>query len=265
MRILLVNDDGIYARGLSALVRGLKDLGEIYVAAPDRERSATGHSITVHRPLRVRKVSLSDFGVAASWAVDGTPSDCVKLAVEDLLPNPPEIVLSGINQGPNLGTDVLYSGTVSAAVEGLISGFPAVAVSLASFTDRDFSKAGEFARTLVTILEKSDFPQNFLLNVNVPAGAEPKGVKITRLGNRRYINIFEKRVDPHGRTYYWMAGDLLEMEENQEGTDVGAVKSNYISITPLHLDLTDYPTIDNLNNNGFLENFKTIITGGSKT
>ncbi|KUK53673.1 MAG: 5'-nucleotidase SurE [Desulfotomaculum sp. 46_296] len=264
MRILVVNDDGIYARGLSALVRGLKDLGEIYVVAPDRERSATGHSITVYRPLRVKKVSMSDFGVAASWAVDGTPSDCVKLAVEDLLPNPPDIILSGINQGPNLGTDVLYSGTVSAAIEGFISGFPAIAVSLASFTDRDFSRAGDFTHTLVTTLEKVDFPQNFLLNVNVPVGGEQKGVKITRLGNRRYINIFEKRTDPRGRIYYWMAGDLLDKEENSEGTDVSAVKNNYISITPLHLDLSDYSTIDNLKNNGFLENFKTINTGGSK-
>lgn len=264
MRILVVNDDGIYARGLSALVRGLQDLGEIYVAAPDRERSATGHSITVHRPLRVKKASMSDFGVAASWAVDGTPSDCVKLAVEDLLPNPPDIIISGINQGPNLGTDVLYSGTVSAAIEGFISGFPAVAVSLASFTDHDFSRAGDFARTLVTTLEKVDFPQHFLLNINVPVGDQQKGVKITRLGNRRYINIFEKRTDPRGRVYYWMAGDLLDMEENSEGTDVSAVKNNYISITPLHLDLTDYPTVDNLKNNGFLDNFKTINTGGSK-
>ncbi len=260
MKILVVNDDGIYARGLSALVRGLKDLGEIYVVAPDRERSATGHSITVHRPLRVRKVSLSsDFGVAASWSVDGTPSDCVKLAVENLLPNPPEVVLSGINQGSNLGTDVLYSGTVSAAVEGLISGFPSVAVSLTSFTDRDFSTAAEFARKLVTILEKGAFSQNFLLNVNVPPGDRHNGVKITRLGNRRYINIFDKRTDPRGRVYYWMGGDLLEMEDNQEGTDVSAVKNNYISITPLHIDLTDYPSVDNLNSNGFLENFKTII------
>ncbi|MFA5384275.1 MAG: 5'/3'-nucleotidase SurE [Eubacteriales bacterium] len=246
MQILLVNDDGIYARGLSALARGLKDLGEIYVVAPDRERSATGHSITVHRPLRVRKVSLSDFGVAASWSVDGTPSDCVKLAVEDLLPNPPDIILSGINQGPNLGTDVLYSGTASAAIEGLISGFSAVAVSLASFTDRNFSGTVEFTRTLVTVLEKVDFPQHFLLNVNVPAGDRQNGVKITRLGNRRYINIFDKRVDPRGRVYYWMGGDLLDMEENQEGTDVSAVKNNYISITPLCLDLTDYSNIDNL-------------------
>lgn len=135
---------------------------------------------------------------------------------------------------------------------------------MTSFTDRDFSKAAEFAHTLVTMLEKVDFPQHLLLNVNVPPGDRQNGVEITRLGNRRYINIFEKRVDPHGRIYYWMAGDLLDLEENQEGTDISAVKNNYISITPLHLDLTDYPTIDNLKNNGFLENLKTINTGGSK-
>ena len=245
MRILVSNDDGIHARGLRGLVECLKDLGEIFVVAPDRERSATGHCITVHRPLRVKKVALPGFAVQ-SWAVDGTPSDCVKLAVEDLLSQPPDIILSGINQGPNLGTDVLYSGTVSAAVEGVINGFPAIAVSLASFSDHDFTRAGIFTRRLVSSLFEAGSPDRILLNVNVPATEQPRGIEITRLGDRRYVNVFEKRVDPRGRTYYWMAGELLEMDENAEGTDVKAVKNNYISITPLHLDLTDYPTIGNL-------------------
>lgn len=245
MRILVSNDDGIYARGLRELVEGLKGLGEIFVVAPDRERSATGHSITVHRPLRVKKIALPGLEIK-SWAVDGTPSDCVKLAVEDLLSQPPDIILSGINQGPNLGTDVLYSGTVSAAVEGVINGFPAIAVSLASFTEHDFTLAAVFTRRLVSSLFETGFSNGILLNVNVPAVERPRGIEITCLGNRRYINIFEKRVDPRGRTYYWMAGEVLETDENADSTDVHAVKNNYISITPLRLDLTDYPSIGNL-------------------
>ncbi|MEW6276254.1 MAG: 5'/3'-nucleotidase SurE [Bacillota bacterium] len=249
MRILLSNDDGIHARGLRVLVDSLNNFGEVLVVAPDRERSATGHSITVHRPLRVKKTRIPGFEVQ-SWAVDGTPADCVKLAVEDLLTEPPDLVVSGINQGPNLGTDVLYSGTVSAAIEGAINGFPSVAVSLASYCYQDFSRAGAFIRKFIPLLVEAALPRNILLNVNIPGTEHPRGVKITRLGNRRYVNIFEKRVDPRGRTYYWMAGEPLEEAEGADGgacgTDVDAVKNGYISITPLQLDLTDYGSIEKL-------------------
>ncbi len=254
MRILVSNDDGIHARGLRMLVGGLSNLGEVFVVAPDRERSATGHSITVHRPLRAKKTRIPGFDVQ-SWAVDGTPADCVKLAIEDLLADPPDLVVSGINQGPNLGTDVLYSGTVSAAIEGAINGFPSIAVSLASYCYQDFSPAGAFIREFIPFLLRADLPRNTLLNVNVPGTERPLGVKITRLGNRRYVNIFEKRVDPRGRIYYWVAGEPLEAQEDPSGTetDVEAVKNNYISITPLQLDLTDYAAIEQLR---FLADFK---------
>jgi len=248
MRILISNDDGIHARGLRVLVESVSSLGEVVVVAPDRERSATGHSITVHRPLRAKKTRIPGFE-GQSWAVDGTPADCVKLAIEDLLADPPDLVLSGINLGPNLGTDVLYSGTVSAAMEGVINGFPAVAVSLASYCYQDFSPSGGFIRKLIPRLVQARLPRNMLLNVNVPGTERPLGVKITRLGNRRYVNIFEKRTDPRGRVYYWLAGEPLETEEGEEGgcgTDVDAVKNNYISITPLQLDLTDYASIEKL-------------------
>lgn len=253
MRILVSNDDGIHARGLRILVESVKELGEVFVVAPDRERSATGHSITVHRPLRVKKTRIPGIEVE-SWAVDGTPADCVKLAIEDLLIEPPGLVISGINQGPNLGTDVLYSGTVSAAVEGALNGFPSVAVSLASYCYQDFSQAGAFIQKFIpqlvkTILPQMNVPGNLLLNINIPGTGRPLGVKVTRLGNRRYVNIFEKRVDPRGRIYYWMAGEPLDTEEGAEngcGTDVQAVKDNYISVTPLQLDLTDYASLERL-------------------
>lgn len=249
MHILVSNDDGIYADGLTALYLALKEIGEVTVVAPEKEQSGTGHGITVHFPLRPRKVVLADGDTG--WAVDGTPADCVKLAVEALLEKPPDLVVSGINFGPNLGTDVLYSGTVSAAIEGLINEIPAVAVSLATYHNPDFAAAGEFARKLVSSLVQDGLPKGTLLNVNVPRG-KPKGVRITCLGNRRYVNIFHKRTDPRGRDYYWMAGEPQDMTPHQENgdleTDVEAIRANFISITPLHFDLTDYKAMTALNN-----------------
>lgn len=243
MRILVSNDDGIHAAGLKALIQNLQGLGEIFVAAPDRERSATGHGITVDRPLRIKTVRMP-VEVAHAWAVDGTPADCVKLAVDDLLPAPPDLVVAGINQGPNLGTDVLYSGTVSAAIEGVINGFPALAVSLASYDSRDFSIAGCFVREIVPLIFKNKLPRDTLLNINVPPGP-PRGRRITRLGSRRYVNIFHKRTDPRGRVYYWMAGEPMDLiDENNCDTDVGAINEQCISITPIQLDLTDYHALD---------------------
>ncbi|HBQ28709.1 5'-nucleotidase [Peptococcaceae bacterium SCADC1_2_3] len=242
MRILISNDDGIQAEGLKALINSLQEVEdiELYVAAPDRERSAAGHGITVHRPLRVKTVDIS-FG--QEWAVDGTPADCVKLAIEALLPEPPDLVITGINQGPNLGTDVLYSGTVSAAIEGVINGFQSLAVSLASYTYHDFALAQNFIKQVLSLIKKRGIPSGTLLNINIPAG-HWRGVKITRLGNRRYINVFDKRTDPRGRIYYWMGGQPMDIEDNNNNdTDVGAIKAQYISITPIQLDLTDYRTI----------------------
>ncbi|MCL2766940.1 MAG: 5'/3'-nucleotidase SurE [Peptococcaceae bacterium] len=237
MHILISNDDGIQAPGISRLRLALEEIALVYVAAPDRERSATGHQITMHRPLQAKKVPYSN-SESIGWAINGTPADCVSLAMHELLPVRPDLVIAGINQGPNLGTDVLYSGTVSAAMEASIGGYPAIAISLASYETPDFTAAGDFIKKFVTNYGKS-LPQKTLLNINVPA-ATPKGVRITRLGVREYRNVFSKRVNPRGDTYYWMAGECFDVDGDEQDTDTWAVNNDYISITPLQFDLTNY-------------------------
>lgn len=244
MRILISNDDGISAPGIAALAQALATENDVYVVAPDRERSATGHALTLHKPLRAESYDLGG-GVKGAWAVTGTPSDCVKLALGAVLPQPPELIVSGINRGPNLGNDVLYSGTVSAALEGAINGYPAIAFSLATFSDVGYERAAEFAVNLVRQIRTRPLPPKFLLNVNLPAlqGEGYRGVKITKLGVRKYQDIFEERPDPRGRTHYWLAGEALEEGEDAD-SDVVAVRSNYVSITPIQYDLTHYPMLD---------------------
>ncbi len=242
----MTNDDGILADGIRALASELCLMGEVSVVAPDRERSATGHAITVLRPLRVEKISIPGVD-AEAWAVDGTPSDCVKLAVQALLERRPDVVVSGINRGPNLGTDVLYSGTVSAAIEGAICGLPSLAVSVAAFENCNYAFAAKFvARMISKVLEKG-LPPDTLLNINVPPVDEQDiaGVAITRLGARKWRDVFDRRVDPRGRTYYWMAGDVVECDEDAD-IDAVAIRSNQISVTPIHLDLTRYDLLDQL-------------------
>lgn len=243
MRILISNDDGIEAEGINQLRVFLQEDHELFVVAPDRERSATGHKITMDRPLRVKERDYPGSN-AKGWAVDGTPADCVKLGLEALLPEPPDLVISGINFGPNLGTDVLYSGTVSAAIEGIINNVPAIAISLASYEYYDFSGAGQFVKELVAKLG-GEINRNSLLNINVPPG-RTRGIKVTRLGKRRYINIFDKRTDPRGKVYFWMGGEPFDLDEEDPNTDVWAVREGYTSITPLHFDLTEHGLIDNL-------------------
>lgn len=245
MRVLISNDDGIYAEGIGVLRKALEEIAEVFVVAPDRERSATGHGITVHRPLRAKPHQFKT-GTAKGWAVDGTPADCVKLALEALMEAPPDILISGINQGPNLGTDVLYSGTVSAAIEGVINGVPAVAVSLASFTDPDFTLAAQFTKDFIPRLLAFGPPKGGLLNINVPVGKEAKGVKISKLGQRKYVDVFDRRTDPRGKIYFWMAGEPYNIDQDDPDTDTAAVQQGYISITPLQLDLTDHQFIDRL-------------------
>lgn len=243
MRILLTNDDGIYAAGLQALVNELSALAEIFVVAPDRERSGTGHSITVFEPIKVQQAKVA--AAKKSWTVGGTPVDCVKLAISKLIDEKIDLVVSGINHGPNLGTDVLYSGTVSAAVEGVIMGVPAIAVSLNSYQrEMDFSFAARFTRKAVKILKSQGIQQDTVLNINIPALATEsiKGMRITKLGVRNYDNLFEERQDPRGNTYYWMGGGVME-EPQEADSDVKAVQDSYISITPIHFDLTDYRLI----------------------
>jgi 5'-nucleotidase len=240
LRILLTNDDGITAPGIRALWQELSSIGEITVVAPDSERSATSQAITVHHPIRVDEFCIENSNVCA-WRVGGTPTDCVKIAVEALMKDKPDVVVSGINQGPNMGTDVLYSGTVSAAIEGALHAIPSIAVSLVSWKPADFGPAARFAKKLVLTMIERPLPPNTLLNVNVPSVAPEKlsGVAITKLGVTEYENTFEKRLDPRGRTYYWMGGSLVD-SLNEEGTDVATVKQGKISVTPIHFDLTNY-------------------------
>jgi 5'-nucleotidase len=248
MKILISNDDGITARGLQVLAERLsREPGlSIYVVAPDRERSATGHSLTLHKPLRVEDVSLP-FPVKGAWSTSGTPSDCVKFAVDILLPEPPALVLSGINSGPNLGTEVLYSGTVSAAMEGAIMNIPSVAVSLAGSGERHYETAAEFMAQLIKVLPEANLPPHCLLNVNVP-NCKPKdlaGLAVTELGLRYYTDHYEKRLDPRGNVYYWLAGELSEQTESPT-SDAHAIKQGFVSITPLKFNLTNHSLIPQL-------------------
>ena len=233
-RILVCNDDGIHAAGINALVKVLEPFGEVTVMAPLTEQSATSHALTMHHPLRIQKIADRRFGV------EGTPTDCVLLAVKELLDQKPDLVVSGINQGPNMGEDVIYSGTVAAAMEGAILGIPSMAVSLASWTFSEFEGAGKTAANLTRILLERDLPDRFLVNVNVPPipVSEIRGVRITRLGNREYNDSFIKQTDPRGRDYYWIGGGDPSWTPSTN-SDFNAVSENYVSVTPLLMDLTD--------------------------
>lgn len=240
MRILISNDDGIYAEGIAELRKALETVADqIYVVAPDRERSACGHGITVTHPIRA-KIHKFKSGNAQGWVVDGTPADCVKLGLEAILENPPDLVVSGINLGPNLGTDVLYSGTVSAAVEAVINHVPALAVSLADWKNLNYSAAAAFMKDFVPQVIANPLDDGVLLNINVPNNYDGRGVRLTRLARRRYIKCFDKRVDPRGRIYFWMAGEPHNLDEDDQETDAAAINDGYISITPMHIDLTDH-------------------------
>ncbi|MCR6546323.1 5'/3'-nucleotidase SurE [Dehalobacterium formicoaceticum] len=251
MKILITNDDGIQAEGIQALRRALSEIGTVNMVAPSYERSATGHGITVHKPIRAQKIKLKDSD-QDHWSVVGTPADCVKLALETLLSEPPDLIVSGVNHGANLGTDVLYSGTVSAAIEGMINGLPSIAVSLDDDALVDFSFAADFTARLCQLLRLKGFPSQTLLNVNVP-GVEAQyiqGVRVTKLGDRRYTNTIESRKDPRGREYFWLAGDVIN-QEGDENSDVEAVKNNFVSVSPIHFDLTNYQVIDTIKSWGF--------------
>ncbi len=245
LSILLTNDDGIYAPGIQSLKEALKGLGAITVVAPLVEKSAVGHAITLSDPLRVQEITRD--GEFFGYAVNGTPADCVKLGVRCLMQKEPDLVVSGINQGPNTATNIIYSGTVSAAAEGVIMGIPAMAVSLASFTSTNFTAAANIARTLSKKILNGGLPQGTLLNVNVPAVAEREiaGVRVTRQGKGRYEEAFDKRIDPNNRVYYWLTGKRLMVDKEDDVDDL-AVMKNYISVTPIHYDLTDYKFLEEL-------------------
>lgn len=251
MRILLTNDDGIWAEGIRVLAAVLSQKADVYIVAPDRERSASSHSITFHKPLRVEVVSMPK--IKNAWQVDGTPSDCVKIALNNILDFKPDLLVSGINRGPNLGCDVLYSGTVSAAIEGFINGVPSVAISMAAYEDLIYEPAAEFIRDNCELFENTKKLDFSVLNINFPnvPAAEMNGNLITKLGDRRYDNIYDVRKDPRGRDYYWLAGDVLnakgiDFSEDGVACDVDAIEHKFISMTPLHIDLTAYKAISEL-------------------
>ena len=240
--ILVSNDDGIHSEGLGALADALTTVGEVIVVAPDREQSAASHALTLDRPLRLNEVGPN------RYAVDGTPTDCVNLGINGVVRRRPALVVSGINKGANLGDDVTYSGTVSAAMEGTLLGIPSFAVSLIGRRDFRFDVAAACAARIASWVLARGLPPDTLLNVNVPPGvdgAAPRGLAITRMGRRRYGDAVVEKVDPRGRKYYWIGGEELEFVD-EEGTDFRAVRQGFISVTPIHLDLTNYKSFEAL-------------------
>jgi 5'-nucleotidase len=236
-RILVTNDDGVFSEGIERLAGALEDVGDVFTVAPDQERSAAGHSLTLHQPLRAKMIG------PQRWSVDGTPTDCVNWGVLHLLKGDrPRLIVSGINLGLNLGDDVTYSGTVSAAFEGTLIGIPSVAISQEIETGFTFDAAAAFAIRLAKHLLETPLPPGTLINVNVPAGA-PRGVRVARLGRRRYGEDVIEKKDPRGRPYYWI-GASPPKGDIEQGTDLSAVAEKYISMTPLQLDLTDYASLN---------------------
>ncbi len=239
MRVLVTNDDGISSHGLQALVWAFEGVAETFVVAPEHERSATGHAITLHKPLRAVPARIRDSTVKA-WATNGTPADCVALGLLELLPARPDVVVSGINVGPNIGRDLTYSGTVSGAMEAAIFGVAGIAVSISEFRNPIFEVAAAFSVRLARAILERGLPDDTLLNVNIPnlPAVEIAGVEITAQSPRRYISRVDKRTDPRGRSYYWLTGEPSSRPD-AEGTDTWAVAHGRISVTPIGLDMTN--------------------------
>ncbi|MEK7263058.1 MAG: 5'/3'-nucleotidase SurE [Bacteroidota bacterium] len=242
LRILVSNDDGIHAPGILAVVRELKKIGEVTVVAPNKQQSAVGHAITMNHPIRVAQYKLH--GKFFGFAVEGTPADCVKLAIRYLLKQKPDIVVSGINHGTNTAISVIYSGTVSAATEATIFGVPAIAISLATDSTPDFTYASKFAKRIVKAVIENGLPNGTLLNVNIPPISEKeiRGVKITRQGKSLWNDSFDSRRDPSDKEYFWLTGEL-EILDSDEDIDQIAVMNKFVSITPIHYDLTNYSAL----------------------
>jgi 5'-nucleotidase len=239
VRILVTNDDGILSPGLTVLARRLSSIGEVWIVAPDRERTAVAHAVTLHKPLRLHRVGRRMF------SVNGTPVDCVNLAVLKVMPGPPAIVVSGINKGVNLGDDVMYSGTVSGAMEGTILGIPSVAVSQEGRDAFRFAVGATYAAKVVRLVLANGLPEETLLNVNIPdqPARSIKGARITCLSRRRFHNPIIEKVDPHGRRYYWIAGTRVSWSRSKDA-DHEALEERYVSITPIRLDMTHYSALD---------------------
>ena len=245
MRILLTNDDGIYAKGLSSLYEEISQEAECLIVAPEIEQSAVGHAITISRPLMVRRAMKN--GSFLGYAVLGTPADCVKIGIKELAEKPVDLVVSGINRGSNAGINVIYSGTVSAATEALIMGIPAIAISLDTHKEADFSYAAKFARKMVRLVINNPIIKSSAINVNIPClpAEQIKGVCVVRQGRSNIIETFEKRVDPRENTYYWISDGSASANDAND-TDVAALAAGFITITPLQYDLTRYDLMDTL-------------------
>jgi 5'-nucleotidase len=243
---LITNDDGIQSPGLDALVQTLRQMAECMVIAPDRDNSAVSHSLTMNRPLRVTRLE------EGLYTLDGTPTDCVAIGLKKIIKRKPDLLISGINPGPNLGDDISYSGTVSAAVEGTMYGIPSLAVSLAGEAPYDFTRAAEVAAQLAGMILKQGLPKDTLLNANVPAAAVIKGMKVTRQGRRLWDNAIQETRDPWGRKHYWIGGGTPSPDSGED-TDVYAVANGYISVTPIHLDLTNHQGVEHLKKDWQLE------------
>ncbi len=245
MEILVTNDDGIHAEGLRVLADAVRPLGKTVIVAPDREQSATSHSLTLHRPLRLRHIATDVL------AVDGTPTDCVLLGVHGFLKRKPDLIVSGINHGPNMGNDVFYSGTVAAASEGAFLEIPSIAISLASWKGGDFETAGRVARVLVKELLRFGIPAGRCVNINVPPlpWKALRGVRVTRLGSRVFRDVIVEKTDPRGKAYYWIGGEDPTWEQD-EASDFAAVSEGFVSVTPLSFELTDYKRVVDLESAG---------------
>lgn len=246
--ILVSNDDGIDAPGLAALASAMRGLGQVYVVAPVSEQSAVGHAITVRDPVRARRRNLEvGTDTLEAYSVSGTPADCVKLAVNQLLPRHPDLVVSGINRGPNTAVNVIYSGTVSAATEAAILGIDAVAFSLCDWEGGDYRPAARYARLIAGKVMQEGLPPGILLNVNIPALPfdEIAGVIATRQARSRWEESFSERVDPFNQPYYWLSGRFVNLDEGED-TDIEAVEKGFISVTPIHYDLTAYEYLEQL-------------------
>ncbi|MCP9455969.1 MAG: 5'/3'-nucleotidase SurE [Nitrospira sp.] len=239
MRILVTNDDGIHSAGLQALASAMTKLGEVWVVAPDRERTAVAHAVTLHKPLRVHTIR------SRTYAVSGTPVDCVNLAVLRIMPKPPQLVVSGINRGVNLGDDVLYSGTVSAAMEGTILGVASMAVSQEGQDRFRFNVGAHYAVRVARLILEEGLPEETLINLNIPDRPLRSivGVRVTALSRRRFDNPIIEKVDPHGRRYYWIAGTRLSWSRSKD-SDHEAIAEGAVSLTPLRLDTTNYSALD---------------------
>ena len=248
MNILISNDDGINAEGIKILAEEISKIANTYVVAPDSPRSASGHAITLHKPILINDEFIAEN--VEAYSTSGTPADCVKVGIESILKDIEiDLVLSGINNGPNLGTDVIYSGTVSAAIEGFVQNKPSIAFSLNEFnvSKEVYSQVSKHASKIVNdIKDKLNILNDCILNVNIPNG-EVKGTKITRLGERKYENVLEERVSPHGKRYFWIGGKVKELEQEND-SDIIAIEEGYITITPVNIDMINNKKIEILKN-----------------